>query len=456
MIRSSSGVKLRWQTHVCLGLALAATICGAATPYFAIKVVDEQTGRGVPLVELETVHHVLFVTDSNGLVAFYEPGLMNQEVFFHVRSHGYECRKDGFGYAGVRLLVKAGGSAEIKLKRLNIAERLYRITGEGIYRDTLLLGQKPPIREPLLNGQVLGQDSVQVVPYRGKLYWFWGDTNRPKYPLGQYQTSGATSELAGVDPSVGPELRYFVDADGFSKRMVPLKEPGPVWIDGLLTVPDETGRERLVAHYARMKDLGTMLEHGLVLFNDETEQFERLVVFDHDDKRRCPRGHTVRVDDHFYFCNAFATTRVKATLADLKKQSHYEELPPPGPPRDVDTKKTIKLHSGSIHWNAFRRKWILIAVQHGGSPSFLGEVWFSEANRITGPWTWAKKIVTHNRYSFYNPVHHPFFDQDGGRFIYFEGTYAETFSGNSAPTPRYDYNQIMYRLDVADPRLRFP
>ena len=50
-------------------------------------------------------------------------------------------------------------------------------------------------------------------------------------------------------------------------------------------------------------------------------------------------------------------------------------------------------------------------------------------------------------------MHQPYFDQDGGRTIYFEGTYTHTFSGNSDQTPRYDYNQIMYRLDLADPRL---
>ena len=48
------------------------------------------------------------------------------------------------------------------------------------------------------------------------------------------------------------------------------------------------------------------------------------------------------------------------------------------------------------------------------------------------------------------------FDKDGGRVIYFEGTYTHTFSGNPEPTPRYDYNQIMYRLDLADPRLALP
>lgn len=50
-------------------------------------------------------------------------------------------------------------------------------------------------------------------------------------------------------------------------------------------------------------------------------------------------------------------------------------------------------------------------------------------------------------------MHHPFFDSSGGRIIYFEGTYAATFSGNGHPTPRYDYNQIMYCLDLADPLL---
>jgi hypothetical protein len=61
--------------------------------------------------------------------------------------------------------------------------------------------------------------------------------------------------------------------------------------------------------------------------------------------------------------------------------------------------------------------------------------------------------VTHNRYSFYNPKQHPFFDRQGGRLVYLEGTYTTSFSGNTDKTPRYDYNQVMYRLDLSDPRL---
>jgi len=100
--------------------------------YFKIQVVDRQTGRGVPLVELRTVNNIRYFTDSSGIVAFYEPGLMDREVFFFVESHGYEFPKDGFGFRGIRLKTLRGGSAVIKIDRLNVAERIYRITGQGI------------------------------------------------------------------------------------------------------------------------------------------------------------------------------------------------------------------------------------------------------------------------------------------------------------------------------------
>ncbi len=479
---------------------LATGLLGAlAAPsdYFRIAVVDEQTGRGVPLVELETVHHLRFQTDSAGVVAFFEPGLMNRDVYFHVRSHGYEFRKDGFGYAGKSLAVKPGGSAELKLKRLNIAERLYRVTGEGIYRDTVLLGGRAPIAEPLLNAQVAGQDTVMALPYRGKLHWFWGDTLRPKSPLGHFGTAGATSELparGGLDPSAGVDLKYFAGDDGFSRPMIKPGAPGPVWVHGAFTLNDPAGRERLVAHYMRMKNLGEMLDHGLVVFNDEQQRLDKLVEFDLKEKWRRPHGHPVRLkdaaDDFIYFPAPFATIRVKADWQNVTNQSRYESLAittnsagklqhewqaRSGPltqkaerelvrngkldatatrlqMTDADSGKSVDMHSGSICWNGFRNRWVMIGLQSGGT-SLLGEIWFAESESLTGPWTLARKIVTHDRYSFYNPAQHPYFDQDGGRVIYFEGTYTAEFSGNPVKTPRYDYNQIMYRLDLADPRL---
>ena len=84
----------------------------------------------------------------------------------------------------------------------------------------------------------------------------------------------------------------------------------------------------------------------------------------------------------------------------------------------------------------------------------LGDVYYAEAKEPHGPFPKAVKIVGHRKYTFYNPVHHAFFDREGGRFIHFEGTYTMTFSETKVPTPRYDYNQVMYRLDLADPRLK--
>ncbi|RME90088.1 MAG: hypothetical protein D6766_13775, partial [Verrucomicrobia bacterium] len=145
-------------TLLCLGGPVVAP--AQTNVYFGIRVMDKATGRGVPLVELETVNHLRFVSDSAGWVALHEPGWMGRPVFFHVRSHGYEFPKDGFGYAGVKLTPTPGGRATLKLRRINIAERLYRITGEGIYRDSVLLGEPTPLKEPLGSGRVAGQDSA--------------------------------------------------------------------------------------------------------------------------------------------------------------------------------------------------------------------------------------------------------------------------------------------------------
>src|SRR5207244_3209693 len=141
--------------------------------------------------------------------AFDEPGLMGEKVFFHITSHGYEFAKDGFGYRGKALDVKDGGSAVLKIKRLNVAERLYRVTGGGIYADSLRVGERVPLKQPALNAQVLGSDSVVNAIYKGKVHWFWGDTLRPGYPLGNYHVPGAVSELpskGGLSPGAGVDL----------------------------------------------------------------------------------------------------------------------------------------------------------------------------------------------------------------------------------------------------------
>jgi len=490
-----------------MALAQAATDADRECPYFAIRVVDEQTDRGVPLVELKTTNHLRYITDSGGMVAFHEPGLMDREVFFHVASHGYEFAKDGFGYRGKRLKTTPGTTATLKIKRINLAERLYRVTGQGIYRDSMLVGRPAPLKYPVLNAQVSGQDSVYTCIYQGRLFWLWGDTNRPSYPLGHFATAGAWSDLparGGLDPTLGVDLEYFAGTNGFSRPIAKMKEKGLVWLDGLLTVTDNTSAERLVAGYARMKDLGTAHERGLMVFNDETESFEPVVRSDADLLPYTNCGHAVAVDvegqRYYYFATQFPLTvrmRVKAQWDSVMDPNRYEALTAlqpgtleaRGPCRwiafgalmghdtsaksavikalakekektylyDIESGKRLSPHGGSVYFNAYRHRWVMIVVESSGQTSHLGEVWYAEADTPVGPWPYARKVVTHDKYSFYNPAQHPYFAQEGTRLIYFEGTYCTSFSRDAdQATPRYDYNQIMYRLDLSDPRLALP
>lgn len=471
-------------------LVTRSTARGGDARWFGIHVIDVATGRGVPLVELRTVNDVAFVTDSAGWVAFQEPGLMDREVYFAIESPGYEREKDGFGNRGVRLDVKPGATGEVKLRRTNIAERIARLTGQGIYRDSTLLGQPAPLAVPNLNAGVLGQDSVQAVPYGDRIFWLWGDTNLAHYPLGNFRTTAATTPLDAAPERL--DFRYFTDPEHPDRvrGMIRETEPGPVWLFGLLTVPDAAGKPALLAHYSRHRSLAEVAEHGLVRFDDASGLFEKQTRLDLAETWRFPRGNAVRVTDadgdYWYFAAPFAHTRVAATLDAVLDPTRYEALawdgakyawtaaqPPTTQPAetalirsgkrpasaarfatvDTATGKPLRLHGGSIAWNDFRHRWTLLAVQEGASESYLGEVWYAEADAITGPWTRAVKVATHPRYSFYNPRQHPFFATDGGRFIYFEGTYTKTFSGNSVATPRYEYNQLLYRLDLADERL---
>lgn len=476
-----------------------------------IQAVDDATGRGVPLVELETVNGLKFVTDNAGRVAFAEPGLLDQEVFFTVRSHGYEVPKDGFGYVGARVTPTPGKPAVIKLQRKNVAERLCRLTGEGKYRDTLLLGHKPPIAESRRPGRVAGQDSIQAVVYRKKVYCFWGDTLRMSYPLGLYRMAGAIMDLPdpkdpGSDPMHGFAYDYFVDPkNGFARAMMPLSErpEGVIWVEAVFTVPDANNVEKLVGRYSRRKGIKDELEQGIAVFNDALEIFEPVRHLPSNETWRRPSGCPMVCEEDgtkwLIFGSPNPNVRVPAALSDVLDPTKYESFTcskpalkgePPRPDLDRDGRpvwrwqkelpptssetehrwvqagqlkaaharfypadianpgERVQLHRGSVRWNEYRRRWIMIAGQIGGKSSYLGEVWYGEATNPTGPFTTAVKVASHDRQTFYNVCHHSFLDRDGGRTIYFEGTYTNEFSGNPIKTARYDYNQILYRLDL--------
>ncbi|UCD30546.1 MAG: hypothetical protein JSV03_08790, partial [Planctomycetota bacterium] len=334
----------------------------------------------------------------------------------------------------------------------------------------------------------------------------------PSYPLGNFHMSGATSQLpgnGGLDPEVGVNLTYFVDERGFSKEMARMPGEGPTWADAFVVLREPDGRERMYGAYSKIRpeNMATH-ERGLMVLNDETQQFEKLALLPVDAPIQ-PAAHAFKhkVDgiEYVYFATPFPLTRVRATPEHYCRLSAYEAFTylKPGSKRDepkldraedgalrygwkpntpvvspseqdklikagklkpeeallhlqdVETGKPILAHAGSVYWNPYRQRWVMIVCEQFGT-SVLGETWFAEADTPLGPWAYARKVVTHDKYSFYNPKQHPMLSKQNGRIVFFEGTYTHTFSGNPDRTPRYDYNQIMYKLDLSDSRLNLP
>lgn len=270
----------------------------------------------------------------------------------------------------------------------------------------------------------------------------------------------------------------------------------------------------MFAFYAKIRPPMETYERGLAEWDTRTKQFQKVTAFATNapvNPGSLPIGghpflHTDQGIRYIYYANPYPLTRVRAEPDELKDPANFERFtclepakpgeesavardadgkvlyawkrgaPGVGPAEqavlikagklkpgegliqlcDVETGKPVQAHGGSVAWNEYRKRWVMIAVEFGGSSSLLGEVWFAEADEPTGPWAYARKVATHEKYSYYNPRHHPFFNQKNGRLIYFEGTYTNTFSGNLDQTPRYDYNQMMYRLDLGDDRLNLP
>ncbi|MCC6508451.1 MAG: hypothetical protein IT423_05045 [Pirellulaceae bacterium] len=486
-----------------------------ATAVFALRIVDQQTGRGVPLVELETIHHVRLVTDSDGVVAIREPDLLGRNVFFTIRSHGYRFPKDGFGMEGKAIKVEPGQSLTLPIERINLAERLYRTTGSGIYQDSMLAGRMPEDSLTALPGDVIGCDSVMTAIYQNKMFWFWGDTNRPHYPIGgNFHITAATTSLDSKQWSAErpPAFEYIVGPDKAIRPVAQMTGDGPTWTSAMTVLPGKAeSPEMLVAGFIKVRNQLEAYRWGFARWDDAQASFVEIASF--TEKPRMfygPQTHTFLHTDqgvrYVYFATPLPLTRVRASLDAFIDPNQYQgftclkagttvtdqqldrdasgklryawktntpaltqkeqsELIAAGRMRpeeawvqlrDYDSGKEVVAHSGSVYWNAYRQRWVLITVQFGGESSLLGEVWYAEADQPTGPWCYARKVVTHNQYSFYNPKHHPEFDAQGGRQIFFEGTYTSSFSGNPLPTARYDYNQIMYRLDLTSDQLNLP
>jgi len=219
-----------------------------------------------------------------------------------------------------------------------------------------------------------------------------------------------------------------------------------------VSLPDKAGTPRLVATYMKVRPGWDIHERGLAVWNEETANFERLRALwskGAGDPPRMPEGHAVVVEGRVLFGNPFPALRCSATFEAWQDPAAWEPLEPQA---EVPAEGgAVKPHSGSIAWSPCRKRWVTVFVQSWGKPSALGEVWYAEADAPSGPWGPAVKVLSHEDYTFYNPRLHPEFSRENA--LFFEGTYSKEFSGTKQPTPRYDYNQVLYRLDLDDPAL---
>ena len=194
-----------------------------------------------------------------------------------------------------------------------------------------------------------------------------------------------------------------------------------------------------------------MLEDGFVIYNGEQEQFEKLKELPLDPPL-FPTGYPFRVKhgdgtEYVYFTAPYPALRVKADQRSYLDLAAYEgytclkpgthsggkgqtrldrdadgklvwawkkDTPPLNPKdqqdliaagkmtreespfrlQDADGGKPILHNNCSCNWSEYRMKYVMIASEAMGA-TMLGEVWYSEADRPEGPWTHARKIITH-------------------------------------------------------------
>ncbi len=420
-----------------------------------VEIIDKDNGWPVPMVELRTTNGIRLVSDNSGLIAIDDPDLLGRETWFSVIGHGYGVPKDGFGYEGVRTTLSPGGKYQLQVERQIIAKRLGRLTGSGQFAESEKLGIPPPLQET----GVSGCDSVLTTRYGDKLFWLWGDTLVPSYPLGIFHSSAATtplSPLKSFEPPLAMPFDYFRDEAGKPRGVAQMAGEGPTWISGLVTLPGD----HLVATYSKIRGFLDEYETGICSWDAKASKFmpEKVIWKKADgEKPVLLMGHPVRWKDTagrswILFGDPFPQARCPDNFESWRNPETWEKVPLPDPPVARDG-TVVEPHRGSIAWNPFLKCWISIFTQKSGKPSPLGEIWFAESDSPFGPWKHAVKVLTHDNYTFYNPLIQTDLTPDEARFILFEGTYTTEFADHASPTPRYNYNQILYRLDLDDPAL---
>jgi hypothetical protein len=482
---------------------------------FRIQAVDAETGRGIPMVGVRWSGGTEF-TDSNGVLAFHDPGLMlsGARVCADPALSPIDLEYATPGYRTRRLAtpVCAGGETVVALERADVAERLYRMTGGGIYRDSVMLGLDDPadptdgvpLREPLVNSLVAGQDSVSAALYRGQVHWTFADTSSFATLMGNLRGTGATSELpgaGGLDPELGVDLGYQAGSDGFVTPIVASGPAGLAWPVGL-SVVDDGATDSLFAALS-FPEAG---ESALGRFDGTSFAVEQITT----DATLATGAPTYRVThsdgDYLYGSSPVRHRATADALLDVEAYEAFTPLCIPAgggacggdgvernaagvpvyrwrvggvlpTPADVTTgrlapehvlfRSPVDSHSGrrdlfadlqTRSYAAYRERYLSLGPSVEATPEGPRiDLHLGEGDTPLGPFVYARKVITVPQ-TLYLISHLAVFDKPDGR-IYYAGTHSNSFNlGFYAPPtiPRYDYNQLVYGLSLSDPRTFVP
>ena len=255
---------------------------------------------------------------------------------------------------------------------------------------------------------------------------------------------------------------YYRNSKGQVRNLIDIESPGPVWVGGYVCLPDHSGKDHLVCTYTKIKGFLAPEEVGLADWEDGTGNWKVIRVLwtrsQVEKPTLAPNNHAAFWTDPtgkkwVYFGGGLPGLRCPATFEGWQDASSWETVDNPRSLTSAADGSPVEIAAGTFGYNPWRKRWIAIVQQKFGRPSAFGELWYAEADAPTGPWGKAVKVVSHNNYTFYNPMLHPDLVPDGAKFVLFDGTYTAEFADHPVPTPRYNYNQVLYRLDLDDPAL---
>ena len=506
-----------------LVIALAAIIlfpatgfCAAPPPFYTIRVIDQATGRGIPGVELAATNAGLYYTDSAGIIAFNRPDLMSKKVYFFPTTPGYTFPLNGW-FAGQEVTTNPGSSVTLRMTRDLAAQRMYRVTGPGVYRDSALLRLPVHDTQDVSDSPVMTQLSGDTILYSNRMFWLGNDTNFASSPNANRKGACATSLLptsSSLDQEEGICLDYYRQ-DGPPKPAFEFGD-GIYRGAGLRIVKNSSDVDVLCANYYRLNSSLAVLERGVAWFDETSSRFVKGGAYP-SSSIIIPDGfsfpHSERGMNYIYSGSPWPNLRcLPEASASANNLAWYQSLTclkagsrldytadqmdrEGGSLRwgwatntspvsedectslvrkglmtseeqwykllDVDSSTaSVKSGTGTVAFNSYRQRWISIRGEKDGKTA-RGETWYFEGDTNIGPWVYGRKIVTHymsdsKTYSFLNPFHHAELDKDGGRRIFFDGTFTTDQGKATFAIPRYSGNRMMYMLDLADPRLVLP